>query len=114
MTSALDVQVGGNHYKSMRIQPVEFITANDIPFREANVIKYVCRWKTKNGLDDLKKARHYLDMVIEEEQKRIDAADKKAQATAKGVDKYLPLRRRCTCLSPADCAGQCYRGSEPF
>jgi len=68
-TSALDVQVGGNHYKGMKIQPVEFIVENAIPYREANVIKYVCRHRAKNGLQDLKKAAHYLQMLIEEAEK---------------------------------------------
>lgn len=64
--SALDKQEGGTHYKDMAIQPVEFIVKNNIPYREANIIKYVVRHKSKNGLEDLKKARHYLDMLIEE------------------------------------------------
>lgn len=64
--TALDTQVGGNHYKGMKIQPVEFIVANEIPYREANAIKYLCRHKSKNGLQDLKKAAHYVQMLIEE------------------------------------------------
>lgn len=63
--SAFDVQVGGNHYKDMVIQPIEFIVKNKIPFLEGNVIKYVVRWSIKNGLEDLKKARHYIDLLIE-------------------------------------------------
>lgn len=62
---ALDAQVGGNHYKEMKIQPVEFIHANGLGYFEGNVVKYVSRWKAKNGVDDLKKARHYLDLLIE-------------------------------------------------
>jgi hypothetical protein len=58
-------QVGGSHYKDMAIQPIDFIVANDIPYREANVIKYVTRWRNKNGIEDLQKARHYIDMLIE-------------------------------------------------
>jgi hypothetical protein len=53
------------HY-DMSIQPVEFIVKNDIPFREANIIKYVCRHREKGGLLDLLKAQHYLDMLIQE------------------------------------------------
>ena len=60
----LDRQVGGNHYRDMAIQPVQFIVANNIPYREANVIKYVCRHASKNGKQDLLKARHYIDMLI--------------------------------------------------
>ena len=53
------------HY-AMKVQPVDFIVANDIPFREANIIKYVCRHRDKGGIDDLLKAQHYLDMLIEQ------------------------------------------------
>ena len=63
--SALDVQVGGNHYSSMKIQPIEFINQNEIPYMEANVIKYVTRHKSKNGKQDIDKAIHYLEMIKE-------------------------------------------------
>jgi hypothetical protein len=65
--SALDVQVGGGHYKSMAIQPVEYIHKNGIGYIEGSVIKYVSRWRNKNGVEDLKKARHFLDLLIEME-----------------------------------------------
>lgn len=67
--SALDVQVGGTHYKDMKIQPVEFIHANGIGFFEGNVIKYVARWRAKGGVEDLKKAKHYIDLLIDLEAK---------------------------------------------
>jgi len=57
--------VGGTHYKGLPIQPVEFIHANSIGFLEGNAIKYLCRWRNKNGIADLEKARHYIDMLIE-------------------------------------------------
>ena len=57
-----------SHYK-MAIEPIEFIVKNAIPYREGNVIKYVCRWKNKDGVRDLKKARQYLDMMIAELEK---------------------------------------------
>lgn len=63
--SALDVQTGGDHYKSQAIQPIEYIHANGLGFCEGNVIKYVTRFRNKNGIEDLKKARHYLDLLIE-------------------------------------------------
>lgn len=66
--SALDTQVGGSHYKGFKIQPVEFIHQNGIGYMAGNVIKYVSRYKEKNGIEDLKKARHYIDMMIEFEQ----------------------------------------------
>ena len=63
--SALDTQVSGQHYKNYIIQPVEFIVKNNIAFLEANVIKYVCRHRAKNGLEDLNKAIHYLELAKE-------------------------------------------------
>lgn len=61
----MDKQVGGNHY-DLPIQPVEFIVKNNIPYREANVIKYVTRHKNKNKREDILKAMHYLEMILEE------------------------------------------------
>ena len=60
----IDTQVGGNHYQKYKIQPVEFIMKNNVPYVEGNVIKYVMRFRDKNGLEDLLKARQYLDMLI--------------------------------------------------
>ena len=57
------------HYTQFRIQPLEFIGRNKLGFLEGNIIKYVCRYDLKNGLEDLKKARHYLDCLIEREEK---------------------------------------------
>lgn len=67
--SALDVQVAGGHYKELPIQPVEYIHANGIGYFEGNVIKYVSRWRKKNGLADLEKAKHYIELLIELETK---------------------------------------------
>ncbi len=64
-SSALDSQVGGNHYKKWKIQPIEFCFANNIPFMEANVQKYVLRHADKNGIEDLRKAQHYLQLMAE-------------------------------------------------
>lgn len=66
--SALDTQVGGDHYKSLQIQPIEYIHRNGIGFAEGSVIKYVTRWRAKGGIDDLRKARHVLDLLIEMEE----------------------------------------------
>jgi len=60
-----EVQIGGNHYKKLKIQPTEFIHANEIPFIEGNIIKYVIRHRDKNGIEDLKKAKHYIDLLIQ-------------------------------------------------
>lgn len=61
----LQTQVGGNHYKGFKIQPVEFIHANGLDFLQGNIIKYTMRHKEKNGKQDLLKARHYLDLLIQ-------------------------------------------------
>lgn len=63
--TALDTQIGGEHYKRYVIQPVEFITKNKLGFLEGCVIKRICRYENKNGLEDLKKAKHEIDLLIE-------------------------------------------------
>jgi hypothetical protein len=68
--TALASQVGGEHYKKLPIQPVEYIHANGIGYFEGNVIKYVTRWRDKGGLGDLHKAKHYIDLLIELEVKQ--------------------------------------------
>ena len=61
----LSVQVGGGHYKTMAIQPVEYITKNNLGYCEANVVKYISRWRDKGGKKDLEKAKHYIDLLIQ-------------------------------------------------
>ena len=65
--NVFDKQIGGSHYKNMPIQPIEFIMKNNLGFCEGNIIKYICRYKEKNGLQDLEKAKHYIEMLIERE-----------------------------------------------
>jgi hypothetical protein len=64
-TPAITEQVGGDHYKSLKIQPVEFITANKLSFLEGCVIKRVCRHRAKNGAEDIRKAIHELNLILE-------------------------------------------------
>ena len=59
-------QIGGDHYDRMAIQPIEYIMANNLGFAEGNVIKYISRYKFKDGVRDLKKARQYIDALIEQ------------------------------------------------
>ena len=63
--SNLDMQEGGDHYKDMTIQPVEFILANKIQFLDGCVIKRVCRHRAKNGAEDIRKAIHELNLILE-------------------------------------------------
>jgi hypothetical protein len=74
--TALQQQVGGDHYRAKGIQPIEYIHANNLGFCEGNVVKYVTRWKDKGGEDDLRKAIHYLELLIqlETEQSRLPGA----------------------------------------
>lgn len=57
-------QVGGDHYAKLPIQPIEYIMKNGLDFCAGNVVKYVTRYKSKNGIEDLHKARHYIDLLI--------------------------------------------------
>jgi len=70
MNSALSHQIGGDHYVNYPIQPAEYNFVNKIPFIEGNVIKYVTRWRNKNGILDLQKAIHCLELLIELENKK--------------------------------------------
>ena len=63
-------QVGGNHYKNYKIQPVEFIIKNNIGFVEGNIIKYILRFKEKGGAEDLEKAKHYIELLIDSTKSR--------------------------------------------
>lgn len=63
--SANEVQVLGTHYKNKPVQPWDYIASNGLGYFEGNIVKYVSRWRDKGGVDDLRKARHYLDKLIE-------------------------------------------------
>lgn len=65
--SALNQQEGGTHYKNLEIQPVEFITANELTFLEGCIVKRICRHRDKNGAEDLRKAKHEIDLILEME-----------------------------------------------
>jgi len=73
--STLDTQIGdsdykdGRGYKDMKIQVVEYCHANNIPFMEGCAIKYLSRWRAKGGIKDLEKAKHFIEMLIELEEK---------------------------------------------
>ena len=63
--SALDVQISGDHYKGLAIQPVVYIHRNKLPFIEGCIVKYITRWKSKGGVKDLEKIKHFVDLLIE-------------------------------------------------
>ena len=61
----LSEQVGGNHYKELKVSPAYFICENKLLFAEGNVVKLVCRHQKKNKAEDIKKAIHYLKIILE-------------------------------------------------
>ena len=82
MSNPYDTQVGGDHYSKMKIQPSEFINKNEMLFAEGNAIKYICRHGSKGRLQDLLKAKHYIDMIIE----RDYSEEMKGSSVDSGVD----------------------------
>ena len=80
--SALDAQVGGDHYKKLGIQPVELIRDINANFFQGNVIKYITRYKDKNGIKDLEKAKHYLELM-----KELHPNNNSSKITSYGIDK---------------------------
>ncbi len=65
---ANDTQVAGNHYKQFQIEPWDAISDWNLGYLDGNAVKYLSRWRHKNGIEDLKKARHYIDKLLEVEQ----------------------------------------------
>ena len=63
--SATDKQIGGSHYTGFKIQPIEFIVKNKLSFIQGCIIKYICRFENKNGIEDLEKIKHYCDLQIQ-------------------------------------------------
>lgn len=68
-SAAHQMQVGGNHYLKLAIQPVEYAMANKLDTCQANIVKYVTRFREKNGIEDLRKAQHYIELLIAYETK---------------------------------------------
>lgn len=63
--NANEIQVAGSHYKTKAIQPWDYIAANELGYFDGNIVKYVSRWRDKGGVEDLRKAKHYLEKLIE-------------------------------------------------
>jgi hypothetical protein len=69
VSTPLEIQVAGNHYKGKKIQPVEYIHANGLNFLEGCIVKRITRWRDKDGFQDLEKIKHEVDLMIEMEKK---------------------------------------------
>ena len=107
MTSKVyNKQIGGSHYKDMVMQPSEFINRNKLQFAEGNAIKYICRHAHKGEVQDLEKAKHYIDMIIERDYPLIpmteeeeyrnagitkEEAEKKPETWVEGYNKWKEL-----------------------
>jgi hypothetical protein len=89
---ALDVQVGGNHYKTRKIQPVQFSHANGLGFIEGTIVKYITRFREKNGVEDLLKIKHYVDLLIELEYPEWEPG-KEARRTTKSTTRRRKRRK---------------------
>ena len=79
-------QIGGSHYKDMKIQPSEFVNKNKLLFAEGNAIKYICRHAAKGEVQDLEKAKHYIDMIIERDYSRVPMTEEEEYRNA-GITK---------------------------
>ena len=99
MTSKVyNKQVGGSHYKDMVVQPSEFINKNKLQFAEGNAIKYICRHAHKGEVQDLEKAKHYIDMIIERDYGLFQELKNKGVVSDKvklGELKNLLKKERC-------------------
>ena len=73
MSNPLDIQVGGDHYKKYKIQPVEYIQANRLGWVEGSIVKYATRWRDKGGKQDLEKIKHLVDLLISLEEKEVNS-----------------------------------------
>ena len=81
--SAYKKQIGGSHYRNMVVQPSEFINKNKLPFAEGSAIKYICRHAAKGKQEDIQKAIHYLEMILER-----DYTEKKKKSWSEGYKKW--------------------------
>ena len=103
--SAYDKQVGGSHYKKMKIQPSKFVIEIELLFPEGNVIKYICRHRYKNGKEDLEKAVHFIEMIIERDYKLVPMTEEEeyrnAGITKEEAEKTYPPKNSWGMIKPA-------------
>jgi len=93
--SAYDKQIGGTHYRKMKIQPSKFVIENKLLFPEGNVIKYICRHPYKGGKEDLEKAKHFIDMIIERDYET-EKDERQETSNKKWIEGYRKWKReRC-------------------
>ena len=86
MSNPLTNQEGGDHYKNLNIQPVEYIHANELGFIEGCIVKYATRHRSKNGAEDVKKIIHFAELLLELEYKHVPTVDELPSMTRAGND----------------------------
>ena len=103
-------QIGGSHYKKMKIQPSEFVIANELLFPEGNVIKYICRHRYKNGKEDLEKAVHFIEMIIERDYPTIPMTEEEeyrnAGITKEEAERTYPPKNSWGMIKPPETSGK--------
>ena len=104
--SAYKKQIGGSHYKNMKIQPSKFINDNKLLFAEGNAIKYICRHKQKGERQDLEKAKHYIDMILERDYPLIPMTEEEeyrnAGITKEQAEKTYPPNNSWEMVKPSE------------
>ena len=111
MTSKVyNKQIGGSHYKDMKIQPAQFINDNKLLFAEGNAIKYICRHKHKGERQDLEKAKHYIDMILERDYKLVPMTEEEeyrnAGITKEEAEKTYPPKNSWGMIKPPETSGK--------
>jgi len=101
--SAWNKQEGGNHYKSMAIQPMEFALKNGLDYAQANVVKYVCRHAAKNGKQDLLKAIHNIELMIEHYYGAKSAPETPQAILDAQPSKDMPMEEKCDTAQMVSC-----------
>ena len=105
-----DKQVGGSHYKKMKIQPSKFVIENELLFPEGNVIKYICRHRYKNGKEDLEKAVHFIEMIIERDYKLVPMTEEEeyrnAGITKEEAERTYPPQNAWGMIKPPETSGK--------
>ena len=99
-------QIGGSHYKNMKIQPSKFINDNKLLFAEGNAIKYICRHKQKGERQDLEKAKHYIDMILERDYPLIPMTEEEeyrnAGITKEEAERTYPPQNSWGMIKPSE------------
>ena len=108
--SAYDKQIGGTHYRKMKIQPSKFVIENELLFPEGNVIKYICRHRYKNGKEDLEKAVHFIEMIIERDYKLIPMTEEEEYRNAgiskEDAERTYPPKNSWGMIKPPEASGK--------